>query len=239
MSSIYYKGNCAATPTGWYGTVLGYNKTGWVGSGHMENKIGEKIEALKFYVNGKTILFEELKKQPDIQCESFELNKTSILLDVKLNYKMKLTDNILAEESRLAIIRKCNIGVVYNFMHCWNNDFTDYLLAGAEIQTSSFTGDDGDKSFIMEKPRYGILFNRNAKYGIVSVVDKTFSEKTFFRLWSRVPAYRKLYLGMHGRNFEMSGEESFAMKTSFFQALSDNWRKEAETLAEKLNETGK
>jgi len=233
LHSIHYKKNYAARTNGWYGTVFNYQGLGFIGSGHLENKIGEKIKALEFYIDGIKFSNKKIKESPIIECTKFKYKKISILLDVKLTYSCKLENSIITEKVKLDVIRDSAISTCYNFMHCWNPNFTDYLLAGNKTMAGTFTKADSNKNFIVYKPYIGALFNSNSNYGIVSVIKKNpTNAKSFWMLWSRIPGYRKLYLaGFRNQELAKGSSFSFEMATHFFESNSGNWKKTAKKIA--------
>ena len=115
---------------GFYGTVLSYKGLGWVGTGHLENKIGETEVKVEFLADGKPVL-PGLDK---ITTSSFQLKKTSVLHQARLQYELLLENNRLLEKVTLEALTESELGLLYHFMHPWESRFQEFILQGRQNQ---------------------------------------------------------------------------------------------------------
>ena len=119
LNSIDYRGINLCRPRSFFGNVIRF-KCGWVGTGHKENKIGEKDVKVKFFADGK----EFVPAGQKITAEKFELKKSSILLDVKIDYEICFTADNLIERAKVTVLRDTDVAQFYLFMHPWCGIFT-------------------------------------------------------------------------------------------------------------------
>ena len=85
---------------GFYGTVIRYD-VGWVGTGHLENKIGETNLKVKFFCDGK----EFIPAGKKISGKKFVMEKTSVLHNAQLRYTLILEDDLLTETAELHFLK--------------------------------------------------------------------------------------------------------------------------------------
>lgn len=228
LNGIWYKGeNICLQNRGFYGTVAYFDPLGWVGTGHLENKIGETELNVAFSVDGEPW-------QPSntpVKCTRFEMKKTSLLHQLRLEYILKLENNRLTEYAAVTVENDCRIRNFYHFMHPWAPLFTEYLAGDREGKATSGAFSAAERETIVsKKPDWAAFYAPKEQFGMISAVrDKSAPPVTNdgWLFWNRLDD-RKLYYVLPG-NVTLNKGQRFesGMITGFFSATPENWRKRA------------
>ena len=129
MNSLDFDGINLCRNRSYFGNVARFN-CGWVGSGHKENKIGETELKVKFFADGKE--FVPSKKVKVIEAKNFELKKSSVLLDLVVEYTLSLEEGKLTERAKVTVLRDTELKLLYLFMHPWCPIFESALCKKAD-----------------------------------------------------------------------------------------------------------
>ena len=116
LNSLDFSGINLCRNRSYFGNVARFD-CGWVGSGHKENKIGETELKVQFFADGKE--FVPSKKNKVINAKNFELKKSSVLLDLSIEYTLLLEDGKLTERAKVTVLRDTDLKLLYLFMHPW------------------------------------------------------------------------------------------------------------------------
>ena len=127
MNSLDFAGINLCRNRSYFGNVARF-EVGWVGTGHLENKIGEKEVKVQFFADGKE--FQPSKKT--VEAKHFEMKKSSILLDLQIDYTLTLEDGKLTERAKVTVLRDTDLKLLYLFMHPWCPLFTDAICLKAD-----------------------------------------------------------------------------------------------------------
>ena len=136
LNSIDYRGINLCRPRSFFGNVIRF-KCGWVGTGHKENKIGEKDVKVKFFADGKE--FVPAGKTLDVK--KFEMKKSSVLLDLKIDYTISFSADKLVERAKVTVLKDTEVAQFYLFMHPWCGIFTkaECVNADGSIESIDFS----------------------------------------------------------------------------------------------------
>ena len=136
LNSIDYKGVNLCRPRSFFGNVVRF-KCGWVGTGHKENKIGETGLDVKFFADGKE--FVPAGKTLDVK--KFEMKKSSVLLDLKIDYTISFSADKLVEQAKVTVLKDTEVAQFYLFMHPWCGIFTkaECVNADGRIESIDFS----------------------------------------------------------------------------------------------------
>ena len=129
LNSLDFAGINLCRNRSYFGNVARFN-CGWVGSGHKENKIGETELKVQFFADGKE--FVPSKKVKVIEAKNFELKKSSVLLDLQIDYDLTLEDGKLVERAKVTVLRDTDLKLLYLFMHPWCPLFEDAVCTRAD-----------------------------------------------------------------------------------------------------------
>ncbi len=222
MNGIWYDNvEICRKGTAWYGTVIA-TKTGFVGSGHMENKIGEKDVKVEFFLDGK----QWTPVTGVTECKSFEMRKKSLLMTLLTEYTLKLENEAIMERVSMKNTDSKNyyVSVLYNFMHPWHSRFTDYSVTGRDgTGKSGIFSDNKREEFKGKFPQKASFSSSSDNIAFTSQLtsETDLGKQDFWFVWNR-NSDRKLYYGLSGKFFEPGREYVWNMATSFAKkATSD------------------
>jgi len=236
LNGIWFRGRMVCQKNkGFYGTVLAYKGLGWVGTGHLENKIGEKEVTLEFLADGKPIP----PGQNKISAKTFSLKKTSRLHQARLHYELLLENNQLREQVTLEAIEESEIGVLYHFMHPWESCFQEFVLQGAQTPAvKQVFSAENERKFVWEPmPTWAALYDPTAKLSVLSVVhsERPLGAEPQWLMWNR-GRDRKLYYVPGKKIKHIPGSQSDAvMLTCFIDCEPSSWVEQAAALAAELS----
>lgn len=94
------------------GRFIAFSGLGWVGTGHLENKIGEKEVKVSFLLDGR----EWQPGAMPAKGKSFTMKKSALLHQVRLEYEVHLENSRLRETARIHVEKNSRIGIMYHFM---------------------------------------------------------------------------------------------------------------------------
>ena len=219
MQGVNFKGKVAASPKSWYGTVTagqGGKLHGWIGSGHKENKIGEKNVKLSFKINGS----EWTPTAGTHNVKSFELTKESDLGMMHLKYNLRISGNQIYEHVRTNMIQRRYI-LIYHFMYAWDTSFSEYAFKAADgtVKTGKFLGKKAN-IYIPMPEKFGVFSPENniaaiAELKAISSIDA----KAEIRLHD-LPNFHKYYFvptSRRTKRLEPGKFFEYSQTTSFYQ----------------------
>lgn len=218
MNGIWYKGRpVCRRNAGFYGAVIGYQGLGWVGTGHMENKIGETELKVEFFLDGKPW-------QPvsaPVACNTFEMRKSSLLHQIRVDYTLKLEKGRIYEDARLTVEKEAKFGVLYLFMHPWEPVFTEYRMVkrGGEEDKGVFSAENKGKMIEVPAPAWGSYYAPQEKIGFVSVVRDTSAapiKNDSWLMWNRGNDRKLYYVAARTSTVQAGQQFSYKMVTAFF-----------------------
>jgi hypothetical protein len=215
MNGIWYDNiEICRKGTAWYGTVIA-TKTGFVGSGHMENKIGEKDVQVEFFLDGKPWT----PVAGVTECSRFEMKKKSLLMVLLTKYTLKLENEGITERVSIKNTASKNyyVSVLYNFMHPWHSRFTDYSITGhsGTVRSGIFSNTKREE-FKGKFPQKASCSSSSDNIAFTSLLtsEPELGKQDFWFVWNR-KSDRKLYYGVSGKSFEPGREYVWNMTTSF------------------------
>lgn len=236
LNGIWYRGQMVCQKNkGFYGTVISYQGLGWVGTGHLENKIGETEVKVEFLADGKPIL----PGQDKVTANSFQLKKTSVLHQTRLKYELRLENNRLREQVILEAITESEFGILYHFMHPWENSFQEFILQGKQKQTEKQIFNAGNEGkFIWEQsPLWAALHDPAEKLTVLSIVHsiRPLTPEPEWLMWNR-GRDRKLYY-VPGKKIRHTAamQSDAVMLTCFLDSETAIWPSQAAEMAATLS----
>ena len=232
MQGVNFKGKVAASPKSWYGTVTGGQGgklQGWIGSGHMENKIGEKNVKITFKINGS----EWTPSAGTHNVKSFELTKESDLGMLHLKYDLRIADNKIYEHVRTNMIQRRYI-LIYHFMYAWDISFSEYAFKAADGTVSTGKFQEKKANIYIPMPeKFGVFSPKN---GIAAIADlkaiSSIDAKAEVRLHD-LPNCHKYYFVPTSRStkrLEPGKFFEYSQTTSFYQC-------DVQTFMQKMGKT--
>ena len=235
MNRIEWRGMllCLDAHGAHYGmTYRPFGSKHFVGSGHTESGIGEKVLDIHFFVDGK-----EVKPGKEILSgKRVGMKKTSQVLDLKVTYSFEIKDDIISEETIISAEKDVKVHQIYCFMHPWTIRFTDYhaVFADGKKLDAKFISDEKhrNRKFVPAASWY----DRKSGAGVSTVIGKPEFSRNLERLvWDR-KCYRKDYLLIvRNETFPGGKTASYRAKTGFFmQKDPAKWVTDAEKLCQKL-----
>lgn len=235
LNGIWYRGHMVCQQNkGFYGTVLSYRGLGWVGTGHLENKIGETEVTVEFLADGKPLP----PNAREITATSFSLKKSARLHQARLHYELRLEQEQLTERVTLEAETEAELGVLYHFMHPWESVFQEFILHGDQNPPARqlFSAENERKFVWQTVPEWAALYDPAGKLAVVSVVrsSRPLTAGPQWLMWNR-GRDRKLYY-VPGKNVSLKpGLPSDAvMVTTFLTAEPEEWPARAAGLAAEL-----
>ena len=211
---------------GFYGTVIRYD-VGWVGTGHLENGIGETGVEVDFTRDGK--VFIPSPEQSEIVCRTFTMTKKSTLHHAQLIYTLKVADGVISESVKLQMLKNQHLKIVYNFMHPWHDSFEDYRMRPADGSETSGNAPRSEKGkmLLFEQPETATLYSKSLQTALFSTVSAQNSAPLgHWLLWNRGEQDRKLYFRPLFEKTVSAGEVmQWQMKTTFRRMDFADWQK--------------
>ena len=208
---------------GFYGTVIRYD-VGWVGTGHLENKIGEKDVQVKFFCDDREFTPEQTK----ISCRKFMMKKTSLLHHAKVDYTLILEDDLITETAAIRFLKDEKLKVAYNFMHPWHNSFEFYRTVSASGKADSGIMPDKEdrKMYIFNEPSTASFYSKVFNTALISKVTSHNSPAGSWLFWNRGQNDRKLYYRPLLQSKVKTGDfMRWTMTTSFCSISFADWQK--------------
>ena len=209
---------------GFYGTVIRYD-VGWVGTGHLENGIGETELKLTFTRDGKPFTPE----QEQIECRSFSMIKHSKLHHAELIYTLKLENDTLTESAELHFLKDQPLKIIYNFMHPWHHTFENFRLISADgkIEQGVMPIDQKGKMLIFPRPLPASFYSDKLNVALFSTVSASQNSPLGdWLFWNRGEQDRKMYFRPLFNKSVAKGEVmKWSMTTTFMDTGAENWQK--------------
>ena len=209
---------------GFYGTVIRYD-VGWVGTGHLENGIGETGVTLEFTRDGKPFT----PGKETVECKSFTMTKRSKLHRGDLIYQHKLTDGVISESASLHFPEQQDLKIIYNFMHPWHNSFEDYrvLAADGKVNSGNMPRSEKGKMITFGQPKIASFYSRAWNLALVSKVSAgTGSPLGDWLFWNRGEQDRKMYFRpLFNAAVPAGSTFTWSMQTVFRPATPAQWDK--------------
>ena len=208
---------------GFYGTVIRYD-IGWVGTGHLENKIGEKDVQMKFFCDDKEFTPDGKK----ISCRKFMMKKTSLLHHAKVDYTLILEDDLITETAAIRFLKDEEIQIAYNFMHPWHSAFENYrtISTSGKAVSGTMPEKENNKRYVFDEPYAASFYSEELKTAIISKVTCHNSPAGSWLFWNRGQNDRKLYYRPLLQSQVKAGDSMrWTMTTSFKTISFDDWQK--------------
>ena len=206
MNSLDFAGINLCRKLSFFGNVARY-ECGWVGTGHKENKIGEKEVKVQFIADGKEFQFDRKKK---MEAKKFEFKKSSILLDLQIDYTITLEDRKLVERAKVTVLRDTDLKLLYLFMHPWCPLFEDAVCTGTDgteekISVSSIPKNKTVSKTGLARVCYFAPKEKLKATSTIKAIKSVPRGKEVFLIWNR-GVDRKLYFQPVNRQKFTAGE---------------------------------
>lgn len=226
LNGIWYEGTQVCRKgKGFYGTVIAFSGLGWVGTGHLENKIGEKEVKVSFLLDGR----EWQPGAMPAKGKSFTMKKSALLHQVRLEYEVHLENSRLRETARIHVEKNSRIGIMYHFMHPWEAIFTEYLLHDRNGGIKEGKFDASNRNRLVPEPflLFAAFYAPKEKIGFVSRVtaEKPITGKDEWILWNRGSDRKLYYVPVRTATLKSGNSYEWSMTTDFFTVPPDQWKK--------------
>ena len=209
---------------GFYCTVIRYD-VGWVGTGHLENKIGETDVRVRFFCDGT----EFVPAGKKITGKKFVMEKTSVLHNAGLRYTLTLEDDLLTETAELHFLKDEKLRVAYNFMHPWESSFEHFrtLSASGKIDCGIMPDAENGKMLTFTQPLAASFYSEKLSTALISTVkSENSSPANSWLFWNRGGNDRKLYFRpLHQYRVKAGEKMQWTMRTHFCTVSLDAWKK--------------
>jgi len=224
------------TPGAHYGIV--YKPLGGkypIGTGHDESGVGEELNSLKIFVDGKEVTPSENQV---IGGKMIRIEKVSRIADFSAKSTTIIENDILRERAEVSAENDVKVDHIYFIMHPWSTRFDRFhaALANGKKLDVKFKSNNSfpNRKFVPSAAWY------ETATGICTVtfIRNIEGKKSPMRfLWDR-KNYRKDYLCDYYRsNFPAGKKVIYEAVTGFFQQPDNGkWTAEAETMMEKLSQ---
>ncbi len=193
LRGVVFKGRNVTSPKSWYGTVTAGQPgiKGWVGSGHMENGIGEKNLKLSMKLDGK----EWTPSAAENNGKEFELTKESDLGFMHLVYNIKVSGDTIVEDVKFNMLERKMI-LIYHFMSAFDRSFSTYSVEDStgKITEGDFKGKE--ENIIIKNPKKFTAVSPKLQTKIVCELENAdaVGKESYIRLHDRA-SFRKFYFG--------------------------------------------
>lgn len=236
ISRIDFKNKQLGTEDiGFYGTVAMFKDIGFIGSGHTENE-SEVVLSKKLLIDGK-----EVSTPKDLtKCAQMQLSKKSRLRSLEVTTTVTVKDDRIVESVSIEALKPENLDLIYNFMHPWVLDFSNYIgeTTKGEIVTGKFVD---DKGFHLNKPvKWSGVYSEKLKMGQVTYLPEVPKDFKFIvKYWDNPNNnYRKHYFQtMQKTELKPGTTYKYKAVLGFYEANIDNWQQTAKELSAKLKES--
>ncbi|MBQ9786618.1 MAG: hypothetical protein IJW33_00420 [Lentisphaeria bacterium] len=224
LRGVIFKGKKVTSPKSWYGSVTAGQPgiKGWVGSGHMENGIGEKNLKLSFKLDGK----EWTPAAGTAAAKTFEMTKESDLGNLHLVYNLKISGNTVEEEVKYSMLKR-NLILIYHFMQALDKSFTAYTLTNnaGEVTRGEFKGKE--ENIYFKNPKRFTAWSPKLSAGVICTIENSdaLSKESYIRLHDRA-SFRKFYFGPAPR-IKVSAGKVYTQKmtSSYFTGSLEDFEK--------------
>jgi len=199
---------------------------GFIGSGHKETGVAEKVDSIRFVIDGQAC-----EAAPKMNAKkSFFMEKVSTIGTIKVTYSIALEDDTLFERTNLYFTKASDIQHVYCSMHPWSTEFTKYYGLrpdGTFLSIDLVANNKVPASEYMPKIS---LFNPKTGGALATALyfEHGKGKDACRMLWDR-PYYRKDYIILENFNPVPAGHHAgMSVKTVFFRSTPENFTKDAE-----------
>ena len=215
----------------YWGTVFEFPEIGFIGSGHKDKGLSEKVIEIKMFSDGKYIYPEDVAKSEKIQCAEFKMEKQAQIKDIVFNYSLIIKDDRITEICTLKALKASPLKLMYNFMHPWSEEMTDYYIQVRDGESKQGVFKTDNKFPHEGKFIWVALYNASNNAGVVS---KCTGDEALLFLWDR-KQYKKTYMCSFLRKTMNDGQETYyKMITDFFKSPSSDWIKTAKDTVNKI-----
>lgn len=216
----------------YWGTVCEFPELGFLGSGHKgEDGRSEKVLDIKMFSDGKLLSPEDVANLGIIKCAEFRMEKKAQIENIVFDYVLVIKNDRLIESCALNSSHDIALKLMYNFMHPWSEEMTDFYIQinGEKSKQGTFAADN--KFPHQDKFTWVAIYDKNIEAGVVS---KASGDDVLLFLWDR-GVYKKCYLcSFFGKTMKSGEDVSYSMTTDFFKASPDAWLDVAKEKASQL-----
>jgi len=216
ISGARYRGKIVARPTSWYGTVTAGQSglKGWIGSGHMENGIGEKNLKVTFKVDGK----EWTPVAGEVSAGCFEIERESDLGHMHLKATVKISGDTISEHV-WTNMNKASMILIYHFMYAWNTPYSEYAFRSADgkVSEGKFAGKK-DNLYFPVPEKFGVYSAADSVGAVVALksvapmgddAEIRIHDLPYFYKFYFVPTTRARKKLVPGKTYEYAAEVKF------------------------------
>ena len=191
INRVEYKGVPLWVENSACGTVFGFPRIGWIGTGHLADceDGAEDVLKLQLWLDGREMSWPADKSfsskalqlylvEPNrpllwpvetVKGKEFEQHKISRILDFDVNYIIQLRNNRIYEETTISTKKQIPLVCAYHFTHAWTHKFTAFLAHaedGKELQ--DVFGDDKRKEYSLSRVVWTAQYDANDGKGVIS-----------------------------------------------------------------------
>lgn len=236
INKLWYEEEYLGESISWWGTVFAIPNEGFIGSGHKSTQgankgEGEELKILKLFADGNYLSPEQVAESPFLTCQEFRLTRSAQVKSITYDYTLIIKQDKLYESSKVQASKAQRLELMYNFMHPWSRQLTDYYVQVTDDKSESGTF-KADGSFPFRGPAQWITLYDNARN--IGIISKASGDAGSILLWDR-GSNKKTYLRSLERQSIKAGEVySYKMVTDFYRAASADWQEKAKSLANKI-----
>ncbi|MGN0871134.1 MAG: hypothetical protein ACI4UV_08090 [Victivallales bacterium] len=230
----------------WNGHLCGIDATGahygmayqpygsrfFIGSGHNESGLSERVMKITFFADGRKIASCNQK----ICGKTVSMEKVSKVEAFTVRYSFSIRDDILSEKTEISADIPVKVNYLYCFMHPWSVRFTQFyaLRRDGERVNLTFRSDESflNRDFLPAAAWY----DPASGIGLATVItlDKGSMKAQRF-IWDRAGYHKDYLCDFSHADFPAGHVARYTANTGFFQQPdSVKWITEAESLFQKL-----
>lgn len=233
IDEISYNGN-VINGAGFSGTVIWFEDQGIIGSGHVD-KGCEQVKSLNVVVDGREIPLNGTTKEINVSGEIVEVVKESTINDFTVWNKTVIKDSQIREFSKLKADKRHKLKLIYNFMHSWHQDFSQYLARNTkgDILEGEFAGTGGFP--VRTRLVWTVFYNKLKNLAVITKVLASSPESgDQIHIWDRKTNNKFYYCSFWRQEFPENVTANYEAITLFKKLKSSNRKEEIQKTVETL-----
>ncbi len=237
LSGIEFQKTVLAVQESAYGSVIGIQGVGYLGSAHfldVPNKPGEiekeNVTQVQFFLDDQPVTV--ITPQMSVTGQSFRLERRSKIRAVALDSNVTVREGVLLESARMRTTEPVELKVIYPLMYAWTPSATSYLFGddngvqkrGAFLREAAKPGEGLEKT-----SRWMAIYDAPSGKGAVCYVVKHPATADAWLQFTDAPGvYRKLRLLSFSEKTMPAGfDGTFQTAIGFFSARENEWEARA------------
>ncbi len=234
IEKMFYKGYEFSLNNGHYGTVLRPKGEQWWGTGHKEGG-REVVHKLQLIVDGKEVPIT--KTGETIKGQRIEFIKHSTIWKFKVRAETTITNSEVFERTQLEALAKCELDLLYYFMHCFPPSSTKWMARLPDGTIESGPLSHSKKMAVSQDTSWVAQFNPAEQLSVLCYTPRIITgNKSASMIWD-LDRYHKYYLRHNdGQTFKQGDKLDFTVIVKAIPNETGDWKATQQAAAELMKQ---